>query len=121
MDYKIEIGVSVIVHATEDISKIFQSFEDVLNLKKEDFMVSCTTGHFDNPITTLNAKINKKRTPDFMRNLLKRLSSEQISQLVSEIEERNAELFSLTNPPEPRLPLVVPTSPPRRIRPTRIG
>ena len=31
---KIEITIDVIIHATEDISKIFQSFEDVLNLKE---------------------------------------------------------------------------------------
>ena len=37
MTHKIEIAIDVIVHATEDISKIFQSFEDVLNLKEEDF------------------------------------------------------------------------------------
>ena len=37
MAHKIEITIDVIVHATEDISKIFQSFEDVLNLKEDDF------------------------------------------------------------------------------------
>ena len=29
---KIEITIDVIVHATEDISKIFQAFEDVLEI-----------------------------------------------------------------------------------------
>ena len=32
---KIEITINVIVHATEDISRIFQSFEEILELKEE--------------------------------------------------------------------------------------
>ena len=61
MNRKIEVTVDVIIHATEDISKIFQSFEKLFELKKEDFAVNHTTGHFENPITMLNAKINKKK------------------------------------------------------------
>ena len=57
---KIEVTIDVIVHATEDISKIFQAFEELLDLKKEDFTVHETTGHFENPITMLNTKIVKK-------------------------------------------------------------
>ena len=37
MIHKIEIAIDVIVHATEDISKIFNPFEDILNIKEEDF------------------------------------------------------------------------------------
>ena len=34
---KLEITIDVIVHATEDISKIFQSFNDVLEIEEECF------------------------------------------------------------------------------------
>ncbi len=34
---KIEVTIDVIVHATEDISKIFQAFEELLDLKEEEF------------------------------------------------------------------------------------
>ena len=87
MNNKIEITVDVIVHATEDISKIFQAFE-VFDLKKEDFVVNHTTGHFENPITMLTVKINKKKACQFMEKLLVTLSAEQINELVEEIEER---------------------------------
>ena len=58
---KIEVTIDVIVHATEDISKIFQSFEEILELEEEEFSVSETTGHFENPITLLNITITKNR------------------------------------------------------------
>ena len=88
MNDKIEVTIDVIIHATEDISKIFQSFEEQLDLKEEDFAVSETTGHFNNPIIILNTRIVKKRAQDFMKKFLGLLSIEQINQLIEEIEER---------------------------------
>ncbi len=91
MNYKIEITVDAIVHATEDVSKIFQSFE-ILELKEEDFAVTETTGHFDNPILMLNAKIVKKRAQNFLKILVELLPPpEQVKKLVDEIEERTVD------------------------------
>jgi len=87
---KIEVTIGVIVHATEDISKIFQSFE-LLNLKEDDFTIEEILGHFENPIIMLNAKIIKKQAQNFMKKLLELLSSEQINKLIEEIEERTAD------------------------------
>jgi hypothetical protein len=85
---KIEVTIDVIIHATEDISKIFQSFEEVLDLKEGNFTIHETTGHFDNPIIMLNAKIVKKEAQNFMKKFLRLLSTEQINELIEEIEER---------------------------------
>ena len=87
---KIEVTIDVIVHATEDISKIFQSFE-ILNLKEDDFTIQETLGHFENPIIMLNTKIIKKQAQNFMKKLLELLSSEQINKLIEEIEERTTD------------------------------
>ena len=42
---KIRVTIDVIIHATEDISKIYQSFKELLNLKEENFTIHETTGH----------------------------------------------------------------------------
>ena len=88
---KIQVTIDVIIHATEDISRIFQSFEKLLNLKEENFTIHETTGYFDSPIIMLNAKIVKKEAQNFMKKLLKLLSVEQINELVEEIEERTVD------------------------------
>jgi len=88
---KIEVSIDVIIHVTEDISKIFQAFEELLDLKEEDFTIHETTGHFDNPIIMLNAKIVKKEAQNFMKKLLELLSIEQINELIEEIEERTVD------------------------------
>jgi len=88
MVHKIEITIDVIVHATEDNSKIFQSFEDVLDINKDDFSINETEGHYENPITMLNAKIVKKQAQNFVNKLLEALPVEQVKDLIEEIEER---------------------------------
>ena len=88
MVHKIEISIDVIVHATEDISKIFQSFEDILDVRREDFTIEKTEGHYENPIILLKAKIVKKQAQNFMNKLLESLSKEQVNELIDEIEER---------------------------------
>ena len=88
---KLEITMDVIVHATEDISKIFQSFNEILDINEEDFTIIETTGYYENPITMLNVKIEKKQAKEFMKKFLKLLSKKQINQLIEEIEDRVAD------------------------------
>ena len=88
---KLEITIDVIVHATEDISKIFQSFNDILEIEEESFSITETTGYYENPIIMLNTKLVKKQAKSFMKKFLKLLSSNQINQLIEEIEERIAD------------------------------
>ncbi|MBT8243467.1 MAG: exosome protein [Nitrosopumilus sp.] len=91
MVHKIEITIDVIVHATEDLGKIFQAFEDVLDMKQEDFTIKETEGHYENPIILLNAKIVKKQAQNLMNKLLELLPDKQITELIDEIEERTVD------------------------------
>ena len=88
---KLEITIDVIIHATEDISKIFQSFNNILEIDEESFIITETEGYFENPIIMLNAKLVKKQAKAFMKKFLKLLSINQINQLIEEIEERTAD------------------------------
>ena len=85
---KLEITIDVIIHATENISKILQSFNEILEVNEKDFTTIETTGYYENPIIMLNAKLVKKQAKAFMKKFLKLLSINQINQLVEEIEER---------------------------------
>ena len=85
---KIEVTVDVIVHATEDISKIFQSFNEILEIEEENFNRIETTGYFENPIILLNSKLVKDQAQKFIKKLVKLLSIDQVNNLIEEIEER---------------------------------
>jgi hypothetical protein len=88
---KLEVTIDVIIHATEDISKFLKSFKEIFELKEEDFTINHTTGHFENPITILNAEIEKNQAQKFVEKLVKSLSNDQIKGLVEEIEERTVD------------------------------
>ena len=88
---KLEVTIDVIIHATEDISKFLKSFEEIFELKEGDFTVNQTTGHFENPITILNAKIEENQAQKFVEKLIESLSNDQIKELIGEIEERTVD------------------------------
>jgi RNA binding exosome subunit len=85
---KLEVTIDVIVHATEDLSKFFESFNEMFELKEEEFSISNVIGHYENPITVLRAKVTKKPARGFLEKFLKRLSEKQKTELKQEIEER---------------------------------
>jgi RNA-binding protein len=91
MDNKVEVTIDVIIHATENISKFFDSFETIFGLKEEEFTVENTTGHFENPIAILNSKIEKKEAQKFIKNFIELLTNDQIQKLTQEIEERTVD------------------------------
>ena len=88
MIHKIEITIDVIVHATEDISKILQSFDEILEIKEEEFTSIETTGYFENPIIILSAKLVKKQGQNFIKKMLELIPINQINELIEGIEER---------------------------------
>ena len=88
MIHKIEITIDVIVHATEDISKILQPFDEILEIKEEEFTSIETTGYFENPIIILSAKLVKKQGQNFIKKMLELLPINQINELIEGIEER---------------------------------
>lgn len=87
---KLEVTIDVIIHATEDISKFLKSFEDIFELN-DSFTANETLGHFENSITILSRKIDKKQAQKFVEKLIESISKEQINKLIEEIEERTVD------------------------------
>ncbi len=85
---KLEVTIEIILHATEDLEKFFKSFEEMFGLKEGDFVISYVEGHFENIITILRAKFTKKTASQFLETFLKKLSNNQKTEIVQEIEER---------------------------------
>ena len=85
---KLEITIDVFIHATEDIAKFFKFFNEMFEMQEDTFSVSEVTGHFENPITILRAKITQKSASRFLEKFLEILSENQKNEIVDEIEER---------------------------------
>jgi len=86
MAEKLEITIEVIVHATEDVEKILKAFFEQFNISEDDFSRQNLTGHFENPITLLRAKIKKNDARNFLKMLLSKIHKDQISEIIEDIE-----------------------------------
>ena len=86
MAEKLEITIEIIVHATEDVEKILKAFFEQFNISEDEFSRQNLTGHFENPITLLRAKIKKNDARNFLQRLLSKIPEDQISEIIEEIE-----------------------------------
>ena len=92
---KLEVSIKIIVHATEDIKKFYESFKEVFGLEEESFSTSHMSGHFDNPITILSTKLIKKEASKFFDKFLEIISETQKTEIIEHIEEmtENSTIF----------------------------
>ena len=88
MPNKFEITIDLIIHATEDETKFFQIFDEFFGIKKNQFSINNLTGHFENPITLIHTKISKKLASNFINNLISKISSDQMDQLIETLHQR---------------------------------
>ena len=88
MDEKVEVTIEVILHATEDERKIFDSFLDIFGIEEQEFEKEQLVGHYENPITFLRAKITKNKASSFIKKLASNLPQDQISEVIDDMENR---------------------------------
>ncbi len=87
MSNKTEVTIDVIIHATEDVKKFFDAFEKIFNMDEKKFSVQNLEGHFDNPITLLNAKLTKNEANEFVDKFLENLPKEELDMIIDELDE----------------------------------
>ena len=87
MSLRAEVKIDVILHATENIHKIFESFLHNLNLERKNFEVQNLTGHFDNPITLLSINLKKKNAEKFISKFCNDINKTDFDEIYENIEE----------------------------------
>ena len=87
MSLRAEVKIDVILHATENIDKIFESFLHNLNLERKNFEVQNLTGHFDNPITLLSINLKKKNAEKFISKFCDGINKTDFDEIYENIEE----------------------------------
>lgn len=88
MEKRLEVDIQLIVHATEDLEKILATFKEAFDIDREDFDMQNLTGHFENPIIMLHAKIKKKKAQFFVKKLVASIPREQINTIIEDLENR---------------------------------
>ncbi|MBI5697931.1 MAG: exosome protein [Thaumarchaeota archaeon] len=88
MEKRLEIDIQVIIHATEDPKKIFDSFKNVFDLDSEEFTIQNLQGHYENPISLVHGKIKKKKAASFVRTLVSNIPKDDIDEIIQDLENR---------------------------------
>ena len=88
MANKLEVTVEIIVHATEDLKTILDAFEKIFEIKEDEFSKKNLTGHFENPIILLIAKISKTKAENFIQKFVMKIPKGQLDELIGDLEKR---------------------------------
>ena len=87
MSLRTEVKIDVILHATENLDKIFESFLYNLNLEGKKFEIQNLTGHFGNPITLLSINLKKKNAEMFISKFCEVICKTDLDRIYENIEE----------------------------------
>ena len=86
MQPKVILTIEIILHATEDITKIEKSLSQTLEINSE-FVKEEMSGHFGNPITILKAKIPNNDTSKLINKLMSKISDDDLDILDQELDK----------------------------------
>ncbi|HJU12845.1 MAG TPA: RNA-binding domain-containing protein [Candidatus Nitrosotalea sp.] len=86
MANQVEVGIEVILHATEDSIKVFEPIFEIFGIKREEFTEEKIEGHHGNPILLFRAAISKRRAEEFVRTLVSKTSPAQIEEVLDNLE-----------------------------------
>lgn len=86
MTHQLEVTAELILHATEDIKKIFEPIFDLFQIKEEEFTIEEMVGHYGNPILLAKLTLSKKKAEEFVKKLSSRITKTQMKELIENID-----------------------------------
>ena len=88
MTRKIVAKIGMILHATEDYRKIYDSLYDVFGIEKDKISLDKLSGHFGNPIFMLSVEMKKKYAEVFLKKMVSLISKAEMSNILEDLEVR---------------------------------
>mgnify|MGYP001352016815 FL=1 len=87
MSLHVEVKIDVILHATENQEKFFDSFLENFDIKQENFYIQNLTGHFDNPIILASTNLKKEGAKAFVIKFFNIINTTDFDKIYKNIEE----------------------------------
>ena len=79
--------VDVVVHATEDITKILFKLNELFSIPKEKFLISQAKGHWGNEISLLRANCDDNESNVFLEKIISLLKKNEKNYLLASISD----------------------------------
>ena len=87
MSLHVEVKIDVILHATENQEKIFDSLLENFDIKRENLHIQNLTGHFDNPITLVSTNLKKEGAKAFVIKFFNAVNKTDFDKIYEHVEE----------------------------------
>ena len=87
MSLHVEVKIDVVLHATENQEKFFDSFLENFDIKQENFYIQNLTGHFDNPIILASTNLKKEGAKAFVIKFFNIINTTDFDKIYKNIEE----------------------------------
>ncbi len=88
MERKLEVDIQVIIHATEDLEKIFSAFKEIFGVDRDEFSMQSLQGHYENPISLVLCKLKKKVAEGFVKRLVSGIPKDELTLILEDLENR---------------------------------
>lgn len=88
--------VNLVLHATEDESKVLKAIEEILLVPSTRFLRSSSEGHYKNKIVLQKAILSSKEAAMLAKRVISRLNStdrEHLSRLVNDYADEKGNLY----------------------------
>ncbi len=83
-----EVTIDIIIHATEDVNKFYNSFEGLFCMDQDAFIAREVEGHFNNPILMLHARISNDAAAIVLEKIASGLPKHEREMVLDSIDER---------------------------------
>ena len=83
----LEVKINLILHATEDESKVLEQLENVLQIEQKNFQIEQVPGHFNNPILLVSSNLKKKIAEKFIKILFSKMKKDEFQEIYENVNE----------------------------------
>ena len=84
---QLEVKINLILHATENENKVFESLENVFGVEQKDFQIEQVPGHFNNPILLISSKLKKRNAENFIKVFFSKMKKDDFEEVFENVED----------------------------------
>ena len=84
---QLEVKINLILHATENENKVFESLENVFDIEQKNFQIEQVSGHFSNQILLISSKLKKKNAQDFVKIFFSKIKKSDFQEVFDNVED----------------------------------
>ena len=84
---QLEVKINLILHATENENKVFESLENVFDIEQKNFQIEQVPGHFNNPILLISSKLKKRNAENFIKVFFSKMKKDDFEEVFENVED----------------------------------